>query len=97
MNNINLFKVIKLFFGCFFVIFIVWLLKLEYLMVVGVIVLFIVKDIKREIFKGFIGKIYGFFLCIIFLYLCFNILGYNLILFLIFIFIIILFCFLLNI
>ncbi|HBF2314920.1 TPA: hypothetical protein KN067_001878 [Clostridioides difficile] len=97
MNNINSLKVIKLSLGCSLAIFIAWLLKLEYSMVAGVIVLLTVKDTKRETLKGSIGKIYGFLLCTIFSYLCFNILGYNLTSFSIFIFIIIPLCFLLNI
>lgn len=95
MNNINSLKVIKLSLGCSLAIFIAWLLKLEYSMVAGVIVLLTVKDTKRETLKGSIGKIYGFLLCTIFSYLCFNILGYNLTSFSIFI--IIPLCFLLNI
>ena len=82
MNNINSLKVIKLSLGCSLAIFIAWLLKLEYSMVAGVIVLLTVKDTKRETLKGSIGKIYGFLLCTIFS---------------IFIFIIIPLCFLLNI
>ncbi len=97
MNNINSLKVIKLSLGCSLAIFIAWLLKLEYSMVAGVIVLLTVKDTKRETLKGSIGKVYGFLLCTIFSYLCFNILGYNLISFSVFIFIIIPLCFLLNI
>ena len=48
MNNINSLKVIKLSLGCSLAIFIAWLLKLEYSMVAGVIVLLTVKDTKRE-------------------------------------------------
>lgn len=97
LNNIDLLKVIKLSLGCSLAIFIAWLLKLEYSMVAGVIVLLTVKNTKKETLKGFIGKFYGFLLCTLFSYLCFNILGYNLTSFSIFIFIIIPICFLLNI
>lgn len=97
MNKINALKVIKLSLGSSLAIFIAWLLKLEYSMVAGVIVLLTVKNTKKETLKGAIGKIYGFLLCTIFSYLCFNILGYHLTSFSIFIFIIIFLCFLLKI
>lgn len=97
MNKINLLKIIKLSLGSIIAIFIASLLKLEYSMVAGVIVLLTVKNTKKETLKGIIGKIYGFILCTIFSYLCFNILGYHLASFAIFIFIIIYICFLLNI
>lgn len=95
--KINLLKIIKLSLGSSLAIFIAWLLKLEYSMVAGVIVLLTVKNTKKETLKGVIGKIYGFILCTIFSYLCFNILGYHLTSFSIFIFIIISLCFLLEI
>lgn len=97
LNKINVLKIIKLSLGSIIAIFIASLLKLEYSMVAGVIVLLTVKNTKKETLKGIIGKIYGFILCTIFSYLCFNILGYHLTSFSIFIFIIISICFLLNI
>ena len=97
MIKINLLKIIKLSLGSSLAIFIAWLLKLEYSMVAGVIVLLTVKNTKKETLKGVVGKIYGFILCTIFSYLCFNILGYHLASFSIFIFIIIFLCFLLEI
>ena len=97
MNKVNLLKIIKLSLGSSLAIFIAWLLKLEYSMVAGVIVLLTIKNTKKETLKGIIGKIYGFILCTIFSYLCFNILGYHLTSFSIFIFVIIYLCFLLEI
>ena len=97
MNKVNLLKIIKLSLGASLAIFIAWLLKLEYSMVAGVIVLLTIKNTKKETLKGIIGKIYGFILCTIFSYLCFNILGYHLTSFSIFIFVIIYLCFLLEI
>ena len=97
MNKINLLKIIKLSLGSSLAIFIASLLKLEYSMVAGVIVLLTVKNTKKETLKGIIGKVYGFILCTIISYLCFNILGYHLTTFAIFIFIIISICFLLDI
>ena len=78
LNKVNLLKIIKLSLGASLAIFIAWLLKLEYSMVAGVIVLLTIKNTKKETLKGIIGKIYGFILCTIFSYLCFNILGYHL-------------------
>lgn len=69
MNNINSLKVIKLSLGCSLAIFIAWLLKLEYSMVAGVIVLLTVKDTKRETLKGSIGKIYGFLYVLFFIFM----------------------------
>lgn len=97
LNKVNLLKIIKLSLGASLAIFIAWLLKLEYSMVAGVIVLLTIKNTKKETLKGIIGKIYGFILCTIFSYLCFNILGYHLTSFSIFIFVIIYLCFLLEI
>jgi uncharacterized membrane protein YgaE (UPF0421/DUF939 family) len=97
LNKINLLKIIKLSLGSILAIFIASLLKLEYSMVAGVIVLLTVKNTKKETLKGIIGKVYGFILCTIISYLCFNILGYHLTTFAIFIFIIISICFLLDI
>ena len=61
--KINLLKIIKLSLGSSLAIFIAWLLKLEYSMVAGVIVLLTVKNTKKETLKGVVGKIYGFILC----------------------------------
>lgn len=97
LNKIDVLKVIKLSLGSSIAIFIAWLLKLEYSMVAGVIVLLTVKNTKKETLRGVIGKVYGFLLCTIFSFLCFNILGYHLISFSIFIFIIISLCFLFKI
>ena len=97
LNKVNLLKIIKLSLGASLAIFIAWLLKLEYSMVAGVIVLLTIKNTKKETLKGIIGKIYGFILCTIFSYLCFYILGYHLTSFSIFIFVIIYLCFLLEI
>ena len=68
MNKINLLKIIKLFLGSSLAIFIASLLKLEYSMVAGVIVLLTVKNTKKETLKGIIGKVYGFILCTIISY-----------------------------
>ena len=46
MIKINLLKIIKLSLGSSLAIFIAWLLKLEYSMVAGVIVLLTVKNTK---------------------------------------------------
>ena len=66
MNKINLLKIIKLSLGSIISIFIASLLKLEYSMVAGVIVLLTVKNTKKETLKGIIGKIYGLFYVLLF-------------------------------
>ncbi len=66
MNNINSLKVIKLSLGCSLAIFIAWLLKLEYSMVAGVIVLLTVKDTKEKLLKAPLERFMVFFYVLFF-------------------------------
>ena len=48
LNKVNLLKIIKLSLGASLAIFNAWLIKLEYSMVAGVIVLLTIKNTKKE-------------------------------------------------